>query len=558
MSNATPASSTTFGGTLKFLRKRAHLTQRELGIAVGYSETHITRLENESRQPDPIMVKARFVEALGLQREPQLAMQLVDLATQARAAHHPPAHVVAASTITNLAPALTPFIGRQKELNCVIELARGHRLVTLTGSGGVGKTRLATEAGMHLLDHFADGVQMVELAPVSDAALVAQSVAGVFKITNPSGRAYVGALCVLLAGKHLLLILDNCEHVIDECAKLADALLHSCPTLHILATSREALNIPGEVAWRVPSMNTDESTQLFAERAQAVKTDFTISEQNAGDVTAICTRLDGIPLAIELAASRLMGLSLHHLAARLDDRFNLLTSGSRTALQRHQTLRALITWSYDLLNDQERTLLRRLSVFTGGWTAEAAEAVCATPKEHADDMATLYAPNVLPLLLELVNKSLVIANDEGEQTRYTMLETIRQFGWEQLDAAGEREWACRQHFTHWLRMAEQVESQPQLHISAGRSATTLDQIQQEHDNLRAALDWIMDQHEAELALRLVIAMCPFWEARGFWSEGRLEVAAGADAHERSWHVVVTTRSLRTSAHAIGNPGLEAI
>ena len=241
MLNATPATSATFGELLKRLRKRAHLTQRDLGIAVGYSEAYITRLEGNTRLPDPVIVKVRFIDVLGLQQEPQLSQKLIDLAVRAHATVKNAKTNFESEIRTNLATPLTRFIGRQPELNRVLELTQSHRLVTLIGSGGVGKTRLALEAGLQLIDFFPEGVYLAELAPLADMALVAQTVAGVFKTTNQTNHAYVEALSVLLAGKHLLLILDNCEHVIQACAQLADTLLHACPTLHILATSREAL-----------------------------------------------------------------------------------------------------------------------------------------------------------------------------------------------------------------------------------------------------------------------------------------------------------------------------
>lgn len=395
-------------------------------------------------------------------------------------------------------------------------------MVTLTGSGGVGKTRLAIEAGQRLLDDFS-GVLIAELAPLGDATLVAQQVAAAFKITNHASEACVVSLKALIGSKHLLLILDNCEHVIQACAEFVEALLRACPNLHVLATSREPLNFAGEAVWRVPSMNRDESAQLFAERACAVKTDFVMGGANAGDVAAVCAQLDGIPLAIELAASRLSALTVKQLAARLDDRFNLLSSGSRDALHRHQTLRALIAWSYDLLSDQERTLLCRLSVFASGWTAEAAEDVCATPSAREMELAALHAPNVLPLLLNLVNKSLVVASEEGEHTRFTMLETIRQFAWEQLEIAGEREWICRRHFDYFLALAQHNEQRPQLHVSAGRSSITQNRLQQDLDNVRVALNWIIAQRDMDAAFQLCFAMCPFWEVRGLWSEAALKL-----------------------------------
>ncbi len=517
------AAPATFGEMLCYLRKRARLTQRELGIAVGYSEAFITRLEGNNRRPDPATVQTRFITALDLAHEPQLAQQLIDLAMLSRAARPTAADAPPLVTRTNLPAPLTRFIGRQHELGSVIEMARTMRMITLTGSGGVGKTRLAIEAGARLLDDFSDGVLIADLAPLGDAALVSQQVAAAFKITNFAGEVYAASLKALIGSKHLLLILDNCEHVIQTCAELVEALLHTCPNLHVLATSREPLNFAGEAVWRVPSMNREESAQLFVERACAVKTDFVMGEANAGDVAAVCARLDGIPLAIELAASRLGALSVKQIAARLDDRFNLLTSGNRAALPRHQTLRALIAWSYDVLSDQEHTLLCRLSVFTGGWTAEAAESVCATPRERELVMAALHTPNVLPLLLDLVNKSLVIASDEGEHTRFTMLETIRQFAWEQIEVAGEREWISRRHFDYFLALVQRDEQQPQLHVSAGRSSITQNRLQQDLDNVRVALDWIIAQRDMDAAFQLCLAMCPFWETRGLWSEGALKL-----------------------------------
>jgi predicted ATPase len=526
MLNATPAAPATFGELLKFLRKRAHLTQRDLGIAVGYSEAYITRLEGNARLPDPVMVRARFVDALDLHDEPHLSQLLFDLAVQAHTSTHPAQSKTAGESSTNLDTPVTRFIGRQPELYSVISLVQAHRLVTLTGSGGVGKTRLAIEAGLSVLDHFKQGVQIVELAPVADGAQVAQAVAGVFKITHQTGRTYVDALRVLLAGKHLLLILDNCEHVIQACAELVDALLHACPTLHILVTSREALNIPGEQAWRVPSMNTEEAAELFAERAQVVRTDFALNAQNAGEVQTICTQLDGIPLAIELAASRLSGLSVKQLAARLHDRFDLLTNGSRTALKRHQTLHALIAWSHDLLSDQERTLLRRLAVFAGGWSAEAAEAVCATPMDS--DMAALFAPNVLPLLLGLVNKSMVLAINEGEETRYNMLETIRQFAREQLEHAGEVESMQLQHARHCLAFLKRTAPARMRQTDNPTNGNSLMMsvmawlagMRAERDNLRAALVWSLQQgHDIDTGIQLVLWQQFMWEFHGPREEG---------------------------------------
>jgi class 3 adenylate cyclase len=292
---------------------------------------------------------------------------------------------------TNLPRQLTSFVGREKEIAEVHRLLATTALLTLTGSGGCGKTRLAIEAAAEVVTEYEDGVFLVELAALSDPALVPQTTAAALGVREEPGRPIVQTLVDHLREKHMLLLLDNCEHLLDACAQLADALLRDCSKLQILASSREGLNITGETSYRIPSLSMPETKQaptakdiegfeavrLFVERARAAQPSFNITDQNAPSVAQLCVRLDGIPLAIELAAARVKALSVEQIAARLDDRFRLLTGGSRTALPRQQTLRAMIDWSYDLLTPKEQTLLRRLSVFAGGWTLEAAEKVCA-------------------------------------------------------------------------------------------------------------------------------------------------------------------------------------
>lgn len=291
----------------------------------------------------------------------------------------------------NLPQQLTSFIGREKEIADVDRLFKQTRLLALTGSGGAGKTRLALQIAADMLDEFDDGVWMIELAALSDPNLVPQAIASTIGVREEPGRPILQTLADHLKAKRTLIVLDNCEHLLEPCATLCDQLLRSCPQLYILATSREGLNIAGETTYRVPSLSLPdprkslspedlaafEAVRLFTERAQAAQPSFTVTPQNAQSVAQLCYRLDGIPLAIELAAARVKALSVDQINQRLDDRFRLLTGGSRTALPRQQTLRALIDWSYDLLTPQEQTLLRRLSVFAGGWTLEAAEAVCA-------------------------------------------------------------------------------------------------------------------------------------------------------------------------------------
>jgi predicted ATPase len=536
MSGVALDSFSTFGELLRHLRRRARLTQKELGIAVGYSEAHITRLENGQRTPDPGLVKAQFVEALGLQQEPEAAQRLVTLAEQASARN---AGVVAESA-TELAPPpnnlpaqLTSFVGRERELAEVRQLLGTTRLLTLTGSGGCGKTRLAQEVAAslegakHRLQSpdapqprgqphgdasplpsqpaYPDGVWLAELAPLSEPSLVADAVAAVFGL-RPMGRPATALLLDHLRGRQALLILDNCEHLIQACAELAEALLRACPRLHILATSREALRVPGETTWRVPSLVTAEAVQLFAARARDAQPRFALTAQNSAPVANLCERLDGIPLAIELAASRLNALSVEQIAVRLDDRFRLLTGGSRTALPRQQALRATIDWSYGLLSEDERAFLQRLSVFAGGWALEAAEAVGGSA-------------SALDLLIQLVNKSLVLVDEAG--SRYTLLETIRQYAHEKLVKAGEHEQAHRRHLEHFSGLAQ--EAKP--HMRGSQQVAWLDRLEAELDNLRAALEWAARTRDVHRSERLIDGVWRVWFVRGYCVEGLRWVGA---------------------------------
>ncbi len=410
----------------------------------------------------------------------------------------------------NLPLQLTSFIGREKEIAEVQAMLRKTpgRLVTLTGSGGVGKTRLTLQAAASLLESFPDGAWLVELAPLTDPARLPSAAAAVLDVHETPGRPASVALRDYLRTKRLLLILDNCEHLAEACAGLAARLLQASPGLHIMATSRERLGVEGETTFHVPSLSIPgahermdlkavsqyEAVRLFIERAQSDSPGFTLTEDNAQVIAQICQRLDGIPLAIELAAARTRLLSVGQIATRLDDAFRLLTGGSRTALPRHQTLRASIDWSYNLLTPQEQSLLRALSIFAGGWTLEAAEAVCADR-------------NVLDGLGQLVDKSLVIAMQRtgSEGTRYRMLETIRQYAGEKLASLGEDGLAHDRHLAYFLQLAERIE--PEMH---GRhQKARLDQLEEELDNLRLALGWAL-QTDLEAELRLATAMMWFW------------------------------------------------
>src|SRR5258706_5935174 len=337
----------------------------------------------------------------------------------------------------NLPFQVSKFIGRENELTEINNLIKDHRLVTLTGTGGIGKTRLSLKKGEQLINEYANGIWFVELASLTDPALVPQTAAKLFQLTEQAGESLTEKLIRVLRPTNMLLILDNCEHLLDACAQLADGLLRNCPSLKILPTSREPLRITGEAQYHVPPLGLPnvqqvlaklleyESVQLFEERAQLVNENLSVTLENASSIAQICYRLDGIPLAIELAAARVNLLSTEQIAVRLEESFNLLTGGSRTTLPRHQTLRASIDWSWNLLSEPEKILLERLAVFAGGWTFDAAETVCAGNG--------IERQQVLDLMNQLVDKSLVVLNDElGETRRYYFLETIRQYASDRL------------------------------------------------------------------------------------------------------------------------------
>jgi predicted ATPase/class 3 adenylate cyclase len=416
----------------------------------------------------------------------------------------------------NLPRQLTTFIGREPQMAEVKQLLATTSLLTLTGSGGCGKTRLALQVAAELLEEYADGVWLVELAALADPALLPQTVAAALGLREEPNRPLTATLVDYLRPKSLLLVLDNCEHLLTACAQLADTLLRAAPHLRVLASSREGLGIAGELTYRVPSLSLPdprslppverlaeyEAVSLFLDRARFSRPGFSLTPQNAAAVAQICQRLDGIPLAIELAAARVRALPVEQIAARLDDRFRLLTGGSRTALPRQQTLRALIDWSYNLLSEGEQTLLRRLSVFSGGWTLGGAEAVGAG--------AVVAAWEVLDLLTSLVDKSLVAYDEQGGEGRYRLLETVRQYARDRLLEAGEAAAVRTRHLEFFLNWAEQGPGHERLEA--------------EHDNLRAALGWSGAQGQGEAGLRLGGALWGFWEMRGYWREAREYVA----------------------------------
>ena len=475
----------------------------------------------------PEDVRARDLGEYRL-KDLQQAEHLYELVIPGLPADFPPLKAME-SLQTNLPAPLTSFVGREREIAEVKRLLTMARLLTIVGSGGAGKTRLALRVAGDLLGSFSDGVWLVDLSPMTNPALLIRFVADVLGVREEESRPLQQSLIHFLHPKNALLILDNCEHLIQGIAQLMEVILRGAPDLRILATSREAINIPGEMSWRIPPLSTprlsevDESgnlnqydaVKLFVDRAVSIKPDFAVTETTAPGIAKICARLDGIPLALELAAARLRVLSVEEIAARLDDRFRLLVGGSRTALPRQQTLRALIDWSYELLSDNERILLRRLAIFAGGWTLEAAEEVCSN--------RGIQPFEVLDLLSHLVDKSLVLAEPHEGHERYRFLETIRQYALERLIDGEEKDELERQHAWYFLRMAQESYG----NLWGPKQGLCLAQLEIEHENLRTALEWTAKTPDrAEMLLRMAASLWRFWEIRGYISEGRawLELA----------------------------------
>lgn len=417
----------------------------------------------------------------------------------------------------NLPYRLTPIIGREREIETLKDQVRAHRLVMVAGVGGVGKTTLSIAVGHQLVDEFEDGVWLIELAPVQDEAFVAQ--AAVYDLAlGESGMISAQERVInFLVEKRCLIVLDNCEHVVDAAAELSGRILRSCPQVKILANSREIFDLPGEVLFSVPSLSLPEPGQtvklanwadyealsLFVTRAQTVVPDFEVRQDNLGDIVDICRQLDGTPLALELAAARTKMLSTAEIAARLDNRFRLLTKGNRDSLSRHHTLRALVTWSWDLLSDAERLLLARLSVFAGGMSLEAAEAVCFAGELDADD--------ALDLLSDLVNKSLLVNRREaGQESRYFLLETIRQYAAEQLPKLDDVDRTRDLHLGYFYNLSLRAEAQ----LEGPNQATWFDRLEIEFDNIRAALTRALDT-DCNIGVEMLDALNVFIWARAY-------------------------------------------
>ena len=550
-----------FGTWLRKQRRALDLTRQAFANQVGCAEVTLRRIEMGTLKPSKELAQM-LLEKLGIPDAERLqwisfSRGLSGFPLSSASPSKKPS--------TNLPAPLTTFIGREKEQLNVIKLITKHRLVTLTGPGGVGKTRLSTKVGEQVLRDYDDGVWFVEFAPVLDPLLVPRTTAIAIGLRDDPQRPVMDMLSDYLTEKQTLIILDNCEHLLGACAQLADTLLRRCPSLKILTTSREALGILGEAMYLVPSLELPdmqqllekfgdyESVRLFEERAQLARMEFSLTLENASSVAKICTHLDGIPLAIELAAARVSTFSTRQIEQRLQESFRLLATGNRAALPRHQTLHAAIDWSYNLLSDAERALFGRLSVFIGGWSLEAAESVCEGDSVKSED--------VLNLLEQLINKSLVIQEEAEHETRYHMLETIRQYAHERLLEATESDLLREKHLAYFVILVEKAA--PELYRS--NQVLWLNKLDDELDNLRMALDWALAT-DVESGLRLIVSARFFWEARGDmrevegWLEQFLEHHQAEDSLRARalviYSKILSDRGVFTEAQKIANQSLE--
>jgi non-specific serine/threonine protein kinase len=550
-----PQSEPTFGSLLREHRLAAGLTQEALAERSGVSARGIQLLEAGSVRPrrSTITELTRALSLTGPDREalqraamPASRERLTAGAGGARARrnghealsvarslpdHDVPDHGLVAlprPSPTNIPWPVSSLLGREPDLAALHDLIAvdRQRLVTLTGVGGSGKTRLGVQVAADLLGTFADGVWFVELASTSNPEMLPQVAAGALGVREERGAPMLDTLLGFLRRKSVLLLLDNCEHLIDACAALAGRLLTTCPDLHILATSREPLQIHGERRWHVRPLAVPDltagssldilagsaSVRLFVERAQAIDASFRLTDANSESVAQVCARLDGIPLAIELAASRVDILGVDQIAERLANDVRVLAKGARGGPSRQQTMQAALGWSYDLLTASERAAFTTLSTFAGGFDLEAAEALCPAigTLEDVDE------PDILDLLGRLVDKSLVVADEATHGPRYRLLEPVRQYARQRLEASGEGVAVQARHAAHYAALAERAEPE----LRGPEQVAWLKRLEREQDNLRAALAWIAQHGAADDGLRLVVALTPYWDARGYLSEGR--------------------------------------
>ncbi len=519
-----------FGQWLRKRRRGLDLTQAELARRAGCAPITIKKLESNQLRPSKDLAGA-VIRQLGV------GPADVDALVRFARGGPDPGSTPRVSPSGNLPIERTSFIGRERQVAEVCLAIQEHRLVTLVAPGGAGKTRLALEAAEAMLDQFPDGAWFVDLEPISDPALISQAVARVFRLSDGPGRRSFESLSEYLAGRCLLLVLDKCEHLLDDCSHFTDAILRAAAHVKVLATSREALHLPEELVYRVPSLNAPdihhlpafeqltqfESMRLFIERAVLATSSFTVTNENAPAMAEICQRLDGIPLAIELAAARVNSLPVEAISTRLEDRFRLISGGSRNALPQQQILRATIDWSYAMLSPAEKSLLQRLSVFRGGWTADTAEMTYRGGDDAGGDVASL--------LPKLVNRAMISVDDRA---RYRMTETVRQYAAEKLmdsEQAGE---ARDCHLKAILALAEEAEPE----IRGGNQILWLDRLDAEVDNLWVAIQWAQER-DSESFLRLASALWLFCQIR----------LGGAEQRDWLFRALILTRHLRSLPRA---------
>lgn len=538
-----PENFTTFGELLRFLRERAELSQRELALQVGYHYSYMSRIENNDRMPDSATLMARFVPALGLEDEPQWTERLLKLAASEKKTITPRKNGQGASRSSTPASALptfsspqaslplslTPLLGREKEIESLTQLmSRADvRLVTLVGPPGVGKTRLAIQTANVLSGMFAHGAVFTDLSTIREAKNVLAALAETLGLPLVQSDApLITQLINTLQPKNLLLVIDNFEHVIEAAPQLVQ-LLGNAPQIKAVITSREALRISGEHEFTVetlavpkPGQNKSDqlldhaAIQLFAQRAQATDPDFKLTIENLTTISEICRRLDGLPLAVELAAARIKFLSPEAMLSQFDRHLDWAAHGPRDITSSRQTLRGAIEWSYDTLSDAERALMRRLSVFSGGWNAILAESVCG--EEEAGSNPLLRRNEILNTLIQLTDKSLVIIEKRDQETRFRFLETIQEFAREKLENAGEMEKFKNRHLAHFAEFAETMEA----NIDGSNQLTWIRSGDSEIENIRAALDWGLNENAVfNDALRLITSVSLYWIIRSYYHEG---------------------------------------
>jgi predicted ATPase/DNA-binding CsgD family transcriptional regulator len=512
---------------LRAQRLKLGLTQARLARTLGVTANTLARWERGVAPIGNPEVVGLALQRLASSRRTQTGGSARDHAVLGRPIRVTEHMRGRSNRLHNLPAQISSFVGRSQDVAELRRLVELHRLITLTGSGGVGKTRLALEVGSKLVGQHSDGIRFIELAGLADPDLVPQAVALILGVPERTGSALRDTLATALAQRDVLLVLDNCEHLLDACAGLVEHLLHQCPHVSVLATSREPLGVQGEVVWLVPSLGlpepnvalpdrtsvervaSAEAVQLLVDRVAAVVPRFTVTDQNAASIATICVRLDGIPLALELAAARANVLDVQEIAFRLDNRLGLLSTGNRTAPRRHHTLRAALEWSYGLLKPDEQRFFDRMSVFAGGWTLEAAGGVCMVEADHDVD--------VLDMLTALVSKSLVLKGTGARgTTRYRLLEMLREFGAEQLALHGEIEAVRDRHAHFYLGLSERAESE----TWGPEALDRWQRLDAENLNLRTALRWLIDRGDAVRAQRLGASLVRFWQTQSYFTEGR--------------------------------------